>query len=246
MSRIPNRPLAPHVQAMMSSGAQAKIFPASAVTKAATHVQTAIQAAQGRPSNRIAAPPIQRKASGTSLPRAPGPGIPGLRGVVQRKETDPDKIEEGDWAAVGSNGHLCFTALTGGCLAVVASFSSGGGVGVHLALNIDNAGQWGPFYGAVGKNQVRAVYLYGDMVGQAQGWYVKFKLDDMFLPEGPDIATSPRSAAELTAGFGSTTQAKNHGWASDTGSIEEWFKAALRTGQYTLTRTQAAVVHQCN
>jgi hypothetical protein len=159
--------------------------------------------------------------------------------TVQLAKSDPGQITEGDWAHVPSGGTLTFSSLSAGCLAVVVNFDGGGGAGVHLALNLGKQSQWRPFTDAIAAKKITNAFLYGDIVGTEQGWYVQSGFDEDYMPK-PNTEISPASLGDLQViGEGGA-----QGWGFDIGSMLEWFKATLGAGSIQHISTQD-VVHNC-
>lgn len=159
---------------------------------------------------------------------------------LQLKKSEPDLIEEGDWAHVSSGGTLTFSKLSAGCLAVVVNFEGGGGAGVHLALNMDKEQQWTPFKDAIAGKRIKDVVLYSDIAGTPQGWYVLSKYDADYLPR-PETERNPISYGEYQA---LCPISLPYVWEYSSGSLQEWFKAALGASTSTLKVTQD-VAHKC-
>ncbi|HEX7182613.1 MAG TPA: hypothetical protein VF756_12280 [Thermoanaerobaculia bacterium] len=169
---------------------------------------------------------------------APVPPKPAAR-CIQRAQVAQEverAIEEGETRAVDPGGTLRFTALAAGCLAVVALFQGGGGAGVHMALKIDKDEQWNNFLNAIAGHEITTVYLYSDMLGERQGWHVKYHLNEDVMIQGPDGSQPPRAGGEVDI---------NEGWIADEGLAKEWFKTALSAQRVILTRTNKTVEHQC-
>lgn len=158
--------------------------------------------------------------------------------TLQLAKSDSRQITEGDWAHVPSGGTLTFSSLSAGCLAVVVQFNGGGGAGVHLALNMDKQNQWHPFTNAIAAKKITQVFLYGDIVGTEQGWYVQSGFDEDYMPI-PNTEISPASLGDLQEQVDEA-----QGWAFDIGSMQEWFKAVLGADSVRHISTQT-VAHSC-
>lgn len=148
--------------------------------------------------------------------------------VAQRGQGDPAKgVAEAQYAKVSEGQTIRFTKLAAGCMAVTATFSDGGGVGYHFAMMEDNAAQWTEFIGQIGSAGLSVVQVDSDMVGEKEGWWVQFEIDEDFLPTDPKTGQGPRSYASLTAELKGDSAIFTAGWVFDQLNIAKWFKAAL-------------------
>ncbi|MDA1002468.1 MAG: hypothetical protein O3B31_03825 [Chloroflexi bacterium] len=152
----------------------------------------------------------------------------GSGSVVQRGQGDPAKgVAEAQYAKVAKGQTIKFTKLAAGCMAVTATFSDGGGVGYHFAMMEDNAAQWSEFIGQIGSAGLASVQVDSDMVGEKQGWWVQFEIDEDFAPTDPKTGQGPRSYASLTEELEGDSAIFSAGWVFDQSSIAKWFKAAF-------------------
>jgi Domain of unknown function (DUF4157) len=103
---------------------------------------------------------------------------PSQRQVVQRAVGNPANLAEELYAVVAAGQSITYTDLAAGCLAVTVTFQGGGGAGVHLALNEQNGNQWEDFKRAIAGQTVTQIDLNCDMLGEDDGWRVKFHPDD--------------------------------------------------------------------
>lgn len=157
--------------------------------------------------------------------------------VIQRTQGDASKLAEGEYAEVTSGKSITFTKLSAGCMAMVVFYNGGGGVGYHLAMKIDNASQWSEFLGVIGAKGVTEVHLSSEFIGQAEGWYVKYDID-----EGePDTSVGPRSYAELFAQLQSNDAIRDAGWVSASGAVSEWFKEKFGVAPKISTKTEVQI-----
>ncbi|HKZ69297.1 MAG TPA: hypothetical protein VJ020_04405 [Anaerolineales bacterium] len=150
-------------------------------------------------------------------------GAVGGEAIIQREVGDASKLAEGQYAQVGKGETIKFTALAAGCMAVTVAYADGGGMGYHFAMKMDNAAQWSEFLSVIGKKGIAEVQLSSDFIGQAQGWYVKYNIEELEA----DTSVGPRSYASLIEEYKNDKALTDAGWVYASGSVSDWFKDKL-------------------
>jgi hypothetical protein len=161
--------------------------------------------------------------------------------LIQRKPGDPlTGVAEAEYAKVTSGQTINYTKLAAGCMAVTACFSGGGGVGYHFAMMVDNAAQWKEFLGQIGTQTLSSLSIDSDMVGEKQGWWVRYEITDPdFFTLGAPITTQgPLSYAALKDALKTDDKIFEAGWVFDQKLVSAWFKTVLGVAP-TLTTTQS-------
>lgn len=145
------------------------------------------------------------------------------------------KLAEQESKLVSAGEEISYTPLAGGCMAVTVYFKDGGGAGVHLVMGTTKSGptskkQWNPFLDLIKGKSIKSAYLDGDMIGQEQGWYVKYGEDD-----GPDISKPPTSKWEL---------GDEEGWGYTKAMVKDWFGKLFGITP-TISEKTENVSHKC-
>ena len=214
------------------------------------HLRAEFSVAQ--PKSVAPPPALQPSQMRTQSKRAVAPG---LRGVVmakgfpsglhsrtiQRKTGDKDALAEAETVTLAQGETVKFTKLIGGCLAITACFSGGGGAALHMVMDQDNVSQWNEFVGLVSAKTVSKIYLDSDMLEVKDGWRVKIKpaSDETLWLESPDTTVGPKSALSLSNNLDN--------WSYGTGTFAEWFaeKFAIAQKHVLVSNTTVGVTHTC-
>jgi len=154
------------------------------------------------------------------------PSSPTLRNrsLIQRSKGDPKKgIKEAEYATLSKGETIKYTKLAAGCMAVTAYFSGGGGVGYHFAMMKNNTAQWEEFVGQIGTKSLSKLQIDSDMVGEKQGWWVRYTVDDFLVPSDPVTTQGPMSYATLKE-TSTDMELYQAGWTFDKSNITKWFK----------------------
>lgn len=172
----------------------------------------------GMSSPALAGPGAAATATG-----AIADGSPSQRAVVQRVQGNPQNLAEECYAVVAAGQSITYGDLIGGCLAVTVTFQGGGGAGVHLALNEQNRNQWEDFRQAIAGRTVTRIDLNCDMLGEDDGWRVKYN-NDTYLPI--TAYHRPMGTATLMRSLNKTQdELAPLGWW--TMQFLDWFRQAL-------------------
>jgi hypothetical protein len=146
-------------------------------------------------------------------------------------------LSEGQSGSANAGDTIAYTALTGGCLAATACFAEGGGCGVHMVMgkkkgDTDAETQWARFRELLNGKKIAKAFLDGDMIGQAQGWYVKYNDD-----EKPDTAKPPTSKMELGD--------EDAQWVYTNDMVVDWFTKLFGNVRPIKTDDKVNVRHLC-
>ncbi len=96
------------------------------------------------------------------------------------------------------------------------------------------ATQWSEFLGVIGAQGAAEVHLSSEFIGQAEGWYVKYDIDEA----EPDPSMGPRSYAELFAEHKSNDAIRDAGWVFASGAVSEWYKEKFGVAPKISTKTE--------
>jgi len=142
-------------------------------------------------------------------------------------------LAEGEAKVAAAGATIEYTSLSAGCMAITVYFRGGGGVGLHYALNLDNARQWWKLRAAVGGRNIEKIQIETDVgvTAGGQGWWVKYK-------DGtPDTADLPRSRSWLQMWYRRELEGKEaqdamailnqKGWMCEIDNMERWFSATF-------------------